>query len=66
VNSRDSIAHERRLELARKAMQELSGQSHCYTDDHWSVTEEEIPSVIKKLRLYGGERGYKMAIELMR
>ncbi len=60
-----SIELERRLELARKAMQQLSGQANWYTDEHWAVTEDEIPAVIKKLRLYGGEWGYKIAAQLM-
>lgn len=66
MNATEQEACQRRRELARKATQELSGQSHWHTDEHWAVTEEEIPSVIKKLRLYGGERGYKIAIELKR
>ena len=56
---------QRRLELARKAMQELSGQANWYVSEHWAVTEDEIPAVIQKLRLYGGEWGYKVAAELM-
>ena len=56
---------QRRLELARKAMQELSGQANWYVSEHWAITEDEIPAVIQKLRLYGGEWGYKVAAELM-
>ncbi len=59
-------ASQRRLELARQAMQELSGQSHWYADEHWAVTEEQIPEVIKKLRLCGGHRGYRIVAELCR
>jgi hypothetical protein len=65
MNGENSLAQEHRLELARKAMQQLSGQANCYTDEHWAVTEDEIPAVIKKLRLYGGEWGYKIAAQLM-
>lgn len=46
-------------------MQELSGQSNWYTAEHWAVTEEELPAVIKKLRLYGGAWGYRIAAQLM-
>lgn len=56
---------QRRLELARMAMQELSGQANWYVSEHWAVTEDEIPAVIKKLRLYGGAWGYKVAAELV-
>ena len=56
---------QRRLELARKTMQELSGQANWYVSEHWAITEDEIPAVIQKLRLYGGEWGYKVAAELM-
>jgi hypothetical protein len=33
--------------------------------DNWAVTEDEIPAVIKKLRLYGGAWGHKVAAELV-
>jgi hypothetical protein len=59
-----SEKRQRRLELARQAMQELSGQANWYVSEHWAVTEDEIPAVIKKLRLYGGAWGYKVAAEL--
>jgi hypothetical protein len=67
VNTTQEIPEVRqhRLELARQAMQELSGQANWYVSKHWGVTENEIPAVIKKLRLYGGEWGYKVAAELM-
>ena len=54
VQTTDAAAAQRRVELARYAMQELSGQRNWYTAEHWAVTEDEIPAVIKKLRLYGG------------
>lgn len=65
TNVTEQDTRQRRLELARKTMQELSGQANWYTSEHWAVTEGEIPALIKKLRLYGGERGYKVAAELM-
>ena len=61
----DAAARQRRLELARRAMQEMSGQANWYVNEHWTVSEDEIPAVIRKLRLYGGDWGYKAAAELM-
>jgi len=56
---------QRRLEIARHGMQELSGQANWYPAEHWAVTEDEILALMKKLRLYGGAWGYKVAAELM-
>ena len=67
MNTTEQIPEQRqrRLDLARKAMQELSGQANWFVSEHWTVTEDEIPAVIRKLRRYGGEWGYKVAAELM-
>ena len=58
------IGSRRKLALARNAFQEFYLQCFWSYREDMEITEEKIPFVVRGLRRYGGQRGYKIAIEL--
>ena len=59
-------ARQRRLELARKAFREFSAECFWSEPQDLEITEQQIPFVIKGLRLRGGHKGYGIVAELCR
>jgi len=62
----DAAARRRRLELARKAFREFYGQCFWSYRQDAEITEEDIPWVMRELRLNGGHRGYRVVGEICR
>jgi hypothetical protein len=59
-------ARQWRLELARRAFREFSGQCFWEAPADLDVTESDIPFIIRGLRLHGGHKGYRVVAELCR
>jgi len=64
--SSDTVAGRRRLELARKAFKEFYAQCFWSYREDAEITEEDIPWVLRELRLNGGHRGYRVVGEICR
>ena len=64
--SSERAARRRRLELARKAFREFYGQCFWSYRRDTEITEEDIPWVVRELRLNGGHRGYRVVGEICR
>lgn len=64
VNTSDTAARQRRLELARKAFKEFYAQCFWSYREDAQITEDKIPFVIRGLREHGGLPGYRIAAEL--
>ena len=64
--SSDTVACRRRLELARKAFKEFYAQCFWSYREDAEITEEDIPWVLRELRLNGGHRGYRVVGEICR
>jgi hypothetical protein len=62
----DTAAHHRRLELTRKAFKEFYAQCFWSYREDAEITDEDIPWVLRELRLNGGHRGYRVAGEICR
>jgi hypothetical protein len=62
----DTTARQRRLELARKAFKEFCAQCFWSYREDAEITEEDIPWVLRELRLNGGHCGYRVAGEICR
>ena len=62
----DTAARQCRLELARKAFKEFYAQCFWSYREDAEITEEDIPWVLRELRLNGGHRGYRVAGEICR
>jgi hypothetical protein len=62
----DTAGRQRRLELARKAFKEFYAQCFWSYREDAEITEEDIPWVLRELRLNGGNRGYRVAGEICR
>jgi hypothetical protein len=62
----DTEARQRRLELARKAFKEFYAQCFWSYREDAAITEEDIPWLLRELRLNGGHRGYRVAGEICR
>ncbi len=60
----EADARQRRLELARQAFREFSGQCFWSAPPDMEITEADIPFIIRGLRLHGGHRGYRLAADL--
>lgn len=57
---------EHRLALARKAFKEFYAQCFWSSDPNHVVEEQDLPWIIRNLRLHGGHRGYRIVAELCR
>ncbi len=66
MNATEQEARQRRLEIARKAFKEFSAQCFWSSPVDLEVTEADIPFIVRGLRLHGGHKGYRIAIELCR
>lgn len=55
---------ERRLELARRAFHEFFAQCFWSCNPTLDVKDEDIPWIIRGLRLHGGHKGYRLVAEL--
>lgn len=68
VNTTQALpeARQRRLELARRAFKEFYGQCFWSSDPNHVVEEQDLPWIIRNLRLHGGHRGYRVVAELCR
>jgi hypothetical protein len=62
----DKAARQRRLELARKAFKDFYAQCFWSYREDAEITQEDIPWVLRELRLNGGHRGYLVAGEICR
>ncbi len=62
----NTAARQRRLELARKAFKEFYAQCFWSYREDAEITDEDIPWVLRELRLNGGHRGYRVAGEICR
>jgi hypothetical protein len=62
----DTVARQRRLELARKAFKEFYAQCFWSYREDAEITEEDIPWVLRELRHNGGHRGYRLVGEICR
>ncbi len=62
----NTAARQRRLELARKAFKEFYAQCFWSYREVAEITDEDIPWVLRELRLNGGHRGYRVAGEICR
>jgi hypothetical protein len=62
----DAAARQRRLELARKAFKDFYAQCFWSYREDAEITAEDIPWLVRELRLNGGHRGYRVAWELCR
>ena len=56
----------RRVELARRAFKEFYAQCFWSSDPNHVVEEQDLPWIIRNLRLHGGHRGYRIVAELCR
>lgn len=56
----------RRLELAQRAFQEFYAQCFWSYRQDATITEDDIPWIIRELRHYGGAKGYQMVAEICR
>jgi hypothetical protein len=64
MNAEAKAARQRRLELARQGFREFFAQCFWPSDPNLEIREEHIPFVIRGLRHYGGQKGYRMAAQL--
>jgi hypothetical protein len=53
-----------RLELARELFQQFHAQCFWNAPRDLDITEETVPFVVKRLRLYGGHTGFKLSGKL--
>ena len=61
-----AAAARRRVELARRAFKEFYAQCFWSSDPNHVVEEQDLPWIIRNLRLHGGHRGYRIVAELCR
>jgi hypothetical protein len=64
MNEREETERERRLALARLAFKEFFALCFWSSDPNLEICEEDIPFVVRRLRHYGGHKGYRVAAEL--
>lgn len=66
MNDQKQSDRERQLKLARRIFDEFRVICFWSWQDKPEITENLIPHMIRELRLNGGHRGYRAAIELCR
>ena len=66
MNETDPARPRSRLEIARQAFKEFYAPCFWSYRDDLEITEEKIPFIIRRLRLHGGHKGYRIAAELCR
>ncbi len=64
MDTTDEAKSNRRLELAQRAYQDFYAQCFWSYRRDLKITEEDIPFVIRELRLNGGHKGYRIVAEL--
>ena len=57
-------ARRRRVELARQAFKDFYAQCFWSYREDAQILDDDVPWVIRGLRLNGGHRGYRVAAEL--
>jgi len=60
------LTKEEKLELARRVFREWSARCFWYWNPNAVITEENLPMLIRDLRLHGGHQGYRIAAQLCR
>lgn len=55
---------ERRLELARRVFAEFYAQCFWSSPPDLVIRDQDLPWLIRGLRLHGGHKGYRAAVEL--
>lgn len=64
MNTTEQAKCNRRLEIAQRAYQDFYAQCFWSYRRDLKITEEDIPFVIRELRLNGGHKGYRIVAEL--
>lgn len=52
------------LELAQKLFEDFYIECFWFWKRNHKVVQEDIPNIIKGLRIYGGHRGFKLSAKL--